>query len=431
MARLLGGRVFYGWIVVGVTFATLLVSAGVRSAPGVLIHPLEVDLNWSRAAISFAVSIGLLLFGFAAPFGGMLMNRFGPRRLMLFGLLVSGGSALGSAAMTALWQFNLLWGVLSGIGTGVASAVLGATVANRWFTARRGLVLGLFGAATSAGQMIFTPALIWMVERMGWRGSVVVLGIIALIVLTPVFLLMRDNPADLGLEPYGGAAPAPAVAPAGGKGIMARAVRVPEFWLLTTSFFICGASSNGVIGVHFIPHSIDHGIPQGVAASVLAIMGGMNFVGSLLSGYLTDRYDPRKLLACYYIFRGLSLFLLPFVTQFSGLLIFAIFFGLDYIATVPPTSALTADIFGRRNVGVVFGWIFCAHQVGAALAAYGSGLIRVTFGDYTGAFLTAGALAVIGGLLALRIRRDATFEPVAPPAPVAPAVAGLAADVMP
>ena len=406
MVRLLGGRVYYGWIVVGVTFLTLLISAGVRSAPGVLIHPLEVDLGWNRAAISFAVSVGLLLFGFAAPFGGQLMVRFGPRKLMLFGLTVSGASAILSAGMTNLVQFNLLWGVLSGIGTGVAAAVLGATVANRWFTRRRGLVLGLFGAATSAGQMIFTPLLIGLVERMGWRGSVVVLGIIALVILTPVFLLMQDNPSDLGLEPYGGPAPGASSAALSMGQTMARAIRVPEFWLLSISFFICGASSNGVVGVHFIPHSIDHAIPQGTAAGVLAIMGGMNFVGSICSGFLTDRIDPRKLLACYYIFRGLSLFLLPFVTSFPGLVIFAVFFGLDYIATVPPTSALVADIFGRRSVGVIFGWVFCAHQVGAASAAYLSGLLRVIFGSYTSAFLIAGGLAVIGGILALRIERE-------------------------
>ena len=411
MVRLLGGRVYYGWIVVGVTFLTLLVSAGVRSAPGVLIHPLEVEPGWSRAAISFAVSVGLVLFGFAAPLGGQLMARFGPRKLMLVGLTVSGASALLSAGMTNLVQFNLLWGVLSGIGTGLAAAVLGATVANRWFTTRRGLVLGLFGAATSAGQMIFTPLLIGLVERLGWRGSVVVLGVIALVALTPVFLLMRDSPADLGLQPYGGTAPGGASAALGMGQTMARAVRVPEFWLLAGSFAICGASSTGIVGVHFIPHSIDHAIPQGTAAGILAIIGGMNFVGSLGSGYLTDRIDPRKLLACYYIFRGLSLFLLPFVTSFSGLVLFAVFFGLDYIATVPPTAALAADIFGRRNVGVVFGWIFCAHQVGAAAAAYGGGLLRVALGDYTVAFLSAGALAIIGGLLALRIGRDATGDP--------------------
>lgn len=406
MVRLLSGRLFYGWIVVAVTFLTLLISAGVRSAPGVLIHPLQVEMGWSIAAISFAVSVGLVLYGFAAPFGGQLMIRFGPRTLMLVGLLLCGASALLSAAMTRLLHFDLLWGVVSGIGTGVASAVLGATVANRWFNEKRGLVMGLFGAATSAGQMIFTPLLIWLVEQLGWRGAVVVLGIVALVVITPVLLLMVDSPADLGLEPYGGALPAAQQ----GTGLsigatMARAIRVPEFWLLSGSFFICGASSNGIIGVHFIPHSIDHGIPQTTAASVLAIMGAMNFVGSIASGYLTDRIDPRKLLACYYILRGLSLFLLPFVTQFWGLFIFAVFFGLDYIATVPPTTALVADIFGRRAVGVVFGWVFCAHQLGAASVAYLSGVLRSSFGSYTSAFIVAGALALIGGVLALGINR--------------------------
>jgi len=418
MARALHGRVYYGWIVVGVTFLTLLISAGVRSAPGVLIHPLQVDLGWSIAAISFAVSIGVLLFGFAAPFGGQLMVRFGPRGLMLAGLLISGASAVGSAAMTTIGQFTLLWGVLSGIGTGLASAVLGATVANRWFTQRRGLVLGLFGAATSAGQMVFTPLLLTLIERIGWRNSVVILGVIALCAIVPVLLLMRDNPADLGLEPYGGPAPIVGSLALGMGQTMARAVRVPEFWLLSASFFICGATSNGVIGVHFIPHSIDQGIAQGTAASVLALMGAMNFVGSICSGFLTDRVDPRKLLACYYFFRGLSLFLLPFVVQPWGLAIFAIFFGLDYIATVPPTAALVADIFGRRAVGVVFGWVFCAHQVGAASAAYLSGLLRDAFGSYASAFLIAGNLAVIGALLALRIDRTRRVETLDQPAGV-------------
>jgi sugar phosphate permease len=425
MQRAFGKRLYYGWVVVAVTFVTLLVSAGVRSAPGVLIHPLEVDLGWGRAAISFAVSIGLVLFGLSGPLGGRLMDRFGPRRLMLAGLALIGVSALGGAAMTALWQFTLFWGVLSGIGTGFAASVLGATVANRWFVARRGLVLGLFGAASSAGQLVFVPALMWGVVAIGWRTASVVLAAIAVAVLAPVLLLMRDEPADIGLAPFGAVAPpvgtgaAAAAAPTTG-GVMGRAVRVPDFWLLAGSFFVCGATSNGLIGTHFIPHSIDHGIPEVTAAGALALMGAMNFVGTVASGWLTDRYDPRKLLAVYYTLRGLSLFLLPFVTSFSGLTVFAVVFGLDYIATVPPTAALAADIFGRRNVGVVFGWVFCAHMFGAALAAYLGGLARVTLGDYRMAFLAAGALAICGGLMALRIYRAAA--PEAEPS-VAPATA--------
>ncbi|MDP9373827.1 MAG: MFS transporter [Chloroflexota bacterium] len=428
MGSIARGRLYYGWIVVAVTALTLLVSAGVRSAPGVFIHPFETDLGWSRASISFAVSLGLVLFGLAGPVSGWLMDRFGPRLLMLGGLALIAASMAAGAAMTALWQLNLFWGVLSGVGTGVAASVLGATVASRWFTARRGLVLGLFGAATSAGQLLFVPLLMWLVVTIGWRGGAVVLAAAAALVLAPVLLLMRNDPADVGLRPYGAPPlevaaasamnPVATAGPDGGAapgGIMGRAVRTPEFWLLAGSFFICGATSNGLIGTHLIPHSIDHGIPEVTAASVLALMGAMNFVGTVASGWLTDRYDPRILLACYYWFRGLSLFLLPFVTDFSGLAVFAIVFGLDYIATVPPTAALTADRFGRHNVGAVFGWIFCAHQIGAAAAAWLGGVARDALGGYQVAFLAAGFLALVGGIMALRIGRDQ--EPKALPAP--------------
>lgn len=418
MQRSLGGRIYYGWIVVGVTALTLITSAGERSVPGVLIHPLEEEFGWSRAAISLAVSIGLLLFGLMGPVAGRLMDRSGPRRLMIFGLLLIVVSTATSATMTRLWQLDLLWGVVSGVGTGMAATVLGATVANRWFNARRGLVTGIFGAATSAGALLFVQLNVRLVVAIGWRGAVLVLAGVALLVLIPVLFLMENSPADVGLAPYGGA-PQPAASAAGATeagGIMRRALRVPEFWLLAGSFFICGASSNGLIGTHFIAHSIDHGIAQTTAGSVLALMGAMNFVGTICSGYLTDRYDPRKLLACYYIFRGLSLFILPLFTSFWGLAIFAVFFGLDYIATVPPTATLAADIFGRRHVGVVFGWIFCAHQFGAASAALFGGWVRTTLGTYTLAFLIGGGLAICGGIMSLRIDRNApAFAPALVP----------------
>ena len=373
LKRVLRERLYYGWVVVAVVFLALLVSAGVRAAPAVLINPLETELGWGRAAISFAASVGLLLYGLSGPVAGWLMDRFGPTRITLVGLALIGGSTLAGAAMTELWQLNLFWGVLSGVGTGIVAPVLGATVANRWFAERRGLVLGVFGAAASAGQLISVPALMWLVVAVGWREGTVYLAVVALLVLAPVLLLMRDDPSRLGLRPYGAPkgeisaekSPAPepgtaAKAPVETRegGVLSRAFKTPEFWLLSGSFFICGASSNGIIGVHFVPHSIDHGIPEVTAASALALMGAMNFVGTIASGWLTDRYDPRRLLAVYYSLRGLSLLFLPFVTDFSGLAIFAIFFGLDYIATVPPTVALVADRFGRLNVGAVFGWVF-------------------------------------------------------------------------
>src|ERR687894_177010 len=301
-AGLTNRKLYYGWVVVWVVFAALLVSAGVRAAPTVLINPLESELGWGRPAISAAISIGLLLYGLSGPAAGWLMDRFGPKPLTLFGLVLIGLRPLMGAARNELLQ---------------PQPVLGA-------------------------------------------------------------------------------------------------LRSPVFWLLSGSFFICGASSNGIIGVHFVPHSIDHGIPEVTAASVLAIMGAMNFVGTLASGWLTDRYDPRKLLAIYYSLRGLSLLLLPFVTEFAGLTVFAVFFGLDYIATVPPTVALVADRFGRANVGAVFGWVFFAHQIGAALASYLGGVIRVSLGDYTAAFLGAGILAILASLMVLVIRREPTpFGPEA------------------
>lgn len=417
------GRLYYGWIVVAVVFLALLVSAGVRAAPTVLINPLETELGWGRATISFAVSIGLLLYGLSGPVAGWLMDRFGPKLLTLAGLAVIGGSTLAGATVTELWQLNLFWGVLSGVGTGVVAPVLGATVANRWFFERRGLVLGIFGAAASAGQLVSVPALMWLVVAVGWRQGVLYLAIATFAIIIPVLLFMRDDPTRMGLRPYGeprstaqdSPAPEPGTAladvgeddePERG-GVLRRAVRAPEFWLLSGSFFICGASSNGIIGVHFIPHSIDHGIPEVTAAGVLALMGAMNFVGTIASGVLTDRYDPRKLLAVYYFLRGLSLLLLPFVTEFAGLAVFAIFFGLDYIATVPPTVALVADRFGRMNVGTVFGWVFFSHQLGAALASYLGGVARDSLGDYTAAFITAGLLAVMAALMALLVRRAA------------------------
>jgi MFS family permease len=417
MHKLFGNRFYYGWIVVGVTALTLLVSAGVRSAPGVFLNSLQADMGWSLGTISFAVSIGLLLFGLVGPLTGWLIDRFGPRLVLLGGITLIVISMIASARMTTLWQLNLFWGALSGIGTGIAGQVLGATVASRWFVARRGLVIGIFGAATSAGQLIFVPLLALLESAIGWRGSVLVLAGAAGLLFLPVLLLMRNDPADLQLRPYGGLPPEPAAAPsAAAGGIMQRALRAPEFWLLAASFFICGATSNGLVGTHLIAHAHDHGIAKSTAAGMLALMGTMNFIGTITSGWLTDRYNPRKLLAFYYGFRGLSLLLLPFVSSTGGLAVFAILFGLDYLATVPPTTALVADIFGRKNVGTVFGWVFCAHQVGAALAAWLGGVARDMAGDYGPAFLAAGALAITAALLSLRIGRALSVAQVEPAA---------------
>jgi MFS family permease len=399
-------RLYYGWVVVAITALALLISAGVRSAPGVFLVPVQEETQWSIGVISFAASMGLLVLGLTAPLGGLLIDRFGARYVAPAALWLIGIGMLLSAYVQTPWQLAVLWGGVSGIGTGIISGVLGATVATRWFVARRGLIIGMFGASTSAGQLLFVPALMLMATSLGWRTSSLILGCLAMLAIIPLAIWMRNDPSDLGLAPPG--APlhtTPARAAGGESGVMRRALRSVEFWLLAGTFFICGATSTGLIGTHLIPHAHDHGIPQTTAAGMLALMGAMNFVGTLGSGWLTDRYDPRKLLAVYYGFRGLSLLFLPFVTETWGLAAFSILFGLDYIATVPPTTALVADNFGRRNVGTVYGWVFCSHQVGAALAAWGGGLAHDFLGSYGLAFLVAGALAIAGSLLALRISR--------------------------
>ncbi len=398
-------RFFYGWVVVAVTALTLLVSAGVRSAPGVFLVPLQEDTQWSIGVISFAVSIGLLVLGLTAPVSGWFIDRYGPRRLAVIALVLISISMAASAFIQEPWQLALLWGGLSGVGTGIISGVLGATVAMRWFVARRGLVIGMFGASTSAGQLIFVPALMLAATTLGWRASSLALSLVAMVAVLPVLLFLRKDPSDVGQVPLGATAATAAPRAGAESGVMRRAVRSLDFWLLAGTFFICGATSNGLVGTHLIPFAHDHGIAQTTAAGMLALMGAMNFVGTLGSGWLTDRYDPRRLLAVYYGFRGLSLLFLPFVTEPMGLAAFAVLFGLDYIATVPPTTALVADNFGRRNVGTVYGWVFCSHQVGAALAAWMGGLARDSFGDYGLAFLLAGTMAVAGAMLALRINR--------------------------
>jgi sugar phosphate permease len=396
---------FYGWVIVAVTALVLVITAGARSAPSVFLLPIQAEMGWSKSTISLAIAFGLVLFGLGGPISGFLMARYGIKPVTLSSLILTALAMILSANLHSVTELNLFFGLLSGIGTGLVASVLSATIANRWFLERRGFVTGIFGASTSAGQLLFVPGLQFMVTNLGWRTSSLVIGAISLAVLIPVFFLMRDDPQDIGLKPLGAREDQVIPKTTPEIGVMARALRHQDFWLLAVTFFICGVTSNGLVGVHMIPHAVEHGMMPQVAANVYALMGLFNFVGTITSGYLTDRYDPRKLLAIYYTFRGLSLFILPFVHDVAGLSVFAVLFGLDYIATVPPTVALAADTFGRRNVGMVYGWIFASHQLGAALAGWLGGVARDSFGDYVLAFVVAGGIAIAGGLLSMGLRR--------------------------
>ena len=414
---------YYGWFVVGLCFLTTITSAGVRSSPQVLILPLQEEFGWSRALIAMAISMNLLLFGVAAPISGYLIDRYGPRKVMLasLSLLIVGVS--GTIAMDQFWQFFLVWGVIVGVGAGGVGSVLTATVGNRWFVARRGLALGILGSASSTGQLIFLPFFMVMIAYSGWRIGSMTLIVIAILLLPLIFLFMRDDPADVGLEPYG--AGQPGAASAGGatslRGMSAKNATItardvvghPTFWLLCGSFFVCGGTANGLIGTHLIPHEIEIGIPQVAAASLVGIMGALNIVGTTFSGWMVDRVQPHKWLALVYALRGVSLLILPFVRDFSGLVVFAVIYGLDWFATVPPSMVITADTFGKQNIGKVYGWIFMSHQIGAAIMASAAGAIRDYVGDYNFAFLSAGVIAMIAAGLALQIKPTPKKE--APP----------------
>jgi predicted MFS family arabinose efflux permease len=403
-------RVHYAWVVFAVAGITLLGAAGFRSAPSVLVDPLRDDLGWSRATVGFAVSVNLILFGLAGPFAAALMQRFGLRRVVVSALLAISTGAVLTTQMSEPWHLVLLWGVLVGAGSGCLASVFAATVATRWFVARRGLVTGALTAASATGQLVFLPVLAALAERHGWPwvGLVIAIGATATIPLVVLFL--RNSPADVGLLAYGATGDEPVPSPqahpvrAAFEGLRLAWVS-GAFWLLFGSFFVCGLSTNGLIGTHFISAAGDHGITETRAAGLLALIGVFDVIGTLASGWLTDRYDPRVLLGSYYGLRGLSLLVLQpaFDADHAGLWGFMMFYGLDWVATVPPTVALCTRVFGVDRGPVVFGWVFAGHQLGAAIAAYGAGVIRGATGSYQLAFVIAGGACLIAAAASLRI----------------------------
>jgi predicted MFS family arabinose efflux permease len=408
------GRFHYAWVVLGITFVVMLITAGTRATPSVMMVPLEQTFGWSRATISLALSINLALFGLMGPFSAAAMLHFGLRRTVLFAMATLAVAIGLSSMMRHSWQLWLIWGLIVGCASGVTAMTLGATVVNRWFAERRGLAMGILTASSATGQLVFLPLLAAIVEHYGWRQVVLTVAASAAVILPPVYLLLPERPAALGLPLYGEPADAPPVTQGDRHNPIAiafhalrHAVGVRDFWLLFFSFFVCGASTNGYIGTHFIAMCGDHGISEVGGASILAGMGALDLVGTTLSGWLSDRVNNRKLLFWYYGLRGLALIYLPYAFGFTyfGLPIFGLFYGLDWVATVPPTVRLSNDVFGKQEAPIVFGWIVAGHQLGAASAALVGGVLRNSLGSYTVATMLSGALCLLAAVMVLRIHR--------------------------
>ncbi|MCD0445436.1 MFS transporter [Glycomyces sp. A-F 0318] len=408
-------RVHPAWWVAAVSFTALVGAAAFRATPSVFIEPLHREFGWSHGTISAAIAVNILLYGLFSPFASALQERYGIRRVVAGALaLIAAGSGV-TVFMTASWQLVLCWGLIVGVGTGSMAMAFVATITNRWFIARRGLVSGILTAGSAAGQLVFLPLVGLLVEGPGWRAATVLVSLTALAMVPLVLLVVRDRPEDAGLRPYGAGPDYVTPAPPR-SGAVRRTLRSlweasgsRAFWLLAGTFAICGASTNGLVGAHFVPAAHDHGMPLTAAASLLAVIGFVDLVGTIFSGWLTDRFDPRRLLAVYYALRGLSLLALP--TLFAGdvrppMLFFIVFYGLDWVATVPPTIALCREHFGEDGA-VVFGWVLASHQLGAALIAWAAGFVRDVTGDYDPAWFTAGALCALAAVMSLAVRRPA------------------------
>lgn len=411
-------RMHRAWSVAAVSFVTIIGAAAFASLPGLLIEPLHEEFDWSRGTIGLAVSVNLALYGLTAPFAAALMDRFGIRRVVAIALTVISGGSVATVWMTASWQLVMYWGVLVGLGSGSMALAFAATVTNRWFVARRGLVTGILTAAGASGQLIFLPLLAWLVEHHGWRPAAVTVSLAALTVVPFVWLLLRDHPADVGLAPYGGTY-ADKPAPVRGAArrtvtVLFKAARTGPFWLLAGTFAICGASTNGLVKTHFVPSAHDHGMPVTAAAGLLAVIGLFDVIGTVFSGWLTDRFEARRLLVVYYALRGISLLFLPVLLAPAvhlPMVFFIVFYGLDWVATVPPTIALCREHYGEDSA-IVFGLVLASHQVGAALVAFLGGLARDAFGSYDLVWYASGALCAMAALMAMVIRRRPAAAPL-------------------
>lgn len=407
-------RLHYSWVVLTVTFVSIIVAGIIRSSSGVFIDPFEQQFGWSRTSISFAFALSLFLYGFSGPFMAAFVEKFGLKRMMIGSMTLLTIGLASTFIMRSEWQLMLIWGIMIGIGSGLFLTVLSTQVANRWFVKRRGLAVGILTAATATGQLILLPVLAWLVDTYSWKVAILLIFVLGLLMIIFIAILMRNYPREMGIGPYGQDNVIKEETPLVGNPFMAaihallEGVKAKEFWLLAGSFFICGLSTSGLIGTHFISYCISFGIPVVTAATTLSFMGIFDLIGTTVSGWLSDRFDNRWLLFWYYSLRGISLLMLPFALStgsYEWLIVFSIFYGLDWIATVPPTIALTRQRFGIQKSAMMYGWMVAAHQVGAAVAAYSGGVIYNVFGSYQWAFMLAGGFCLLASLFVILIKK--------------------------
>ncbi|MEE6449975.1 MFS transporter [Gottfriedia acidiceleris] len=412
------GKIHYSWIILIVTFLSVIIAAVTNTMSGVMMIPFEKEFGWSRASISGAFAICITLVGFSGPFIAGLYQKFSVRKVLLVGMGTLLAAILLTTIMTQIWHLFIIWGIIIGLSAGAFLTVLNAYVATTWFEKKRGLALGLLTSSSAAGQLVFLPLMAYIVENYSWRNAVLTIFSFGVLIYVLLWVFMKNDPADVGALPLGAEKSNqkqanninPVKAAFAGLKLGAKS---KVFWLLAGSFFVCGFSTSGLIGTHFISLCIDYGYKEVTAASILAFMGIFNIIGTTLSGYISDRFDNRWLLFWYYGLRGLSLLILPFALSTNSIIYlsaFAIFYGMDWIATVPPTIKLATDHFGKEKVGVIYGWIYTAHQLGAGAAAYGGGIVYSWLNAYQSIFIAAGIFCLVATLFVLNIKKRAVLN---------------------
>lgn len=411
-------KIHYSWVILIVTFLSVIVAAVTNTMSGVMMIPFEKEFGWDRASISGAFAICITLVGFSGPIIAGLYQKFTVKKIVIAGMGTLLLAIFLTTFMKQIWQLYLIWGIVIGLSAGVFLTILNAYVATTWFEKKRGVALGILTSASAVGQLVFLPLLAYIVESFSWRSAIYLIFSFGLLVYLLIIIFMKNDPSDIGLLPLGAITSNkkqsnqvnPVKAAFEGLKLGAKS---KVFWLLAGSYFICGFSTSGLIGTHFISLCIDYGYKEVTAASLLAFMGIFNIIGTTLSGYFSDRLDNRWLLFWYYGLRGLSLLILPFALSTNSvfyLSAFAIFYGLDWIATVPPTIKLASDHFGKEKVGVIYGWIYSAHQLGAGAAAYGGGLVYSWLNAYQSIFMLAGVFCLVATLFVIKISKKTLVD---------------------